>query len=331
MRTKNKNDMKRTILSLCLSLAAFAAFGQGAKNIRINEVQTRNLDGPIDECGDRNAWVELANTAYSTYNVRGMFITTDRRVLDRTLSVPEREALMSRIPDDDEVATLSARQHTVLFLGSNPHKGNRHLDAAADWEAPLWIALYDGNAVDLIDSVTVPVLAANESYARLEGEAGRWSTRPADCVTPGTENFAKADETKIRRLKRDDPHGFGITILSMGIVFGCLALLYVFFRLLGIFMGHREALARARRIQPIKAAMKTGEILAETGHRTKVMLTDGMETGGIDKEVYIAVISMALKQYQDDVHDVEPGVITITRRRSAWSQVSLETAMPERK
>ena len=40
---------------------------------------------------------------------------------------------------------------------------------------------------------------------------------------------------------------------------------------------------------------------------------------GIAKEVYIAVISMALKEYQDNVHDVESGIITIKPKNTDWN------------
>ena len=49
-----------------------------------------------------------------------------------------------------------------------------------------------------------------------------------------------------------------------------------------------------------------------------IILKDGLKTKGIDKKVYIAVIAMALKQYQDDVHDVESGIITIKPKKSSW-------------
>lgn len=91
----------------------------------------------------------------------------------------------------------------------------------------------------------------------------------SESVTPGIENYIHVNETKIAKLKREDPYGFGITVLSMGIVFSCLALLYVFFRILGLFMAHKQALKKAGNIQPIKAAVKTGEKIAETGHKTK--------------------------------------------------------------
>ena len=114
----------------------------------------------------------------------------------------------------------------------------------------------------------------------------------------------------------------------MGIVFACLALLYVFFHILGYVMSHKKAIKKAGKVQPIKAAVKTGEKIAETGHKTKIILTDGLKSGGIDKEIYIAVIAMALKQYEDDVHDIESNVITIKPHQTLWNMHHDETIIP---
>ncbi len=67
------------------------------------------------------------------------------------------------------------------------------------------------------------------------------------------------------------------------------------------------------------AAVAAGGLIAETGHKTKVILKDGLQSSGIDKEVYIAVISMALKQYLDDVHDNESNIITIKPHSTMWN------------
>ena len=321
--------MKKTVFLLCALLAGTVSmFGQGARNIKINEVLTNNKANLQDEYGNRGAWVELANTAFSTYDVRGMYITTDRRVLDKSLSVPQRTAMMSSIPNGDSRTSMSAREHIVFFLNGNQAQGTLHLSAKAEKDKPLWIALYDGNGIDIIDSVSVPALAADQSFARIKDGATTWEVKSPDCVTPGIENYVQMSETKIAKIKRDDPYGLGITVLSMGIVFFCLALLYVFFRVLGLFMSHKQALKKAGKIQPIKAAVKTGEKLAETGHKTKVILKDGLQTGGIDKEIYIAVIAMALKQYEDDVHDIESNVITIKPHHTNWNMYPEETIIP---
>lgn len=312
--------MKKISLALfAVFVSSLSVFGQGARNIKINEVMTNNTASIVDEYGRYNVWIELSNIAYSSYNVRGMYITTNRNVLNKKLSVPQRVAMMSVIPSGDDRTMLAARKHLILYFNGNPADGMQHLSVKAEKGKSVWVALYDGNAVDLIDSVSVPALSANLSYARVKDGANKWVVKTADEVTPGSNNYIQARETKVAKLKREDPYGFGISILSMGIVFFCLALLYAFFRILGIFMSHKQTIKKAKNLPPVNVAVKAGEKLAETGHKTKVILKDGIKSGGIDKEIYIAVISMALKQYTDDVHDKESNIITIKPHQTLWN------------
>jgi len=307
----------KILLSGLLLASASSMFGQGAKNIRLNEVLTNNTTSILDEFGQREAWIELENTSFTTYNIRGMYFTTDRNVLDPNMSVPERIKRMSVIPNGDSRTSLGGRQHVVFFGNSNPAKGKLHLSLKVPMSEPVWIALYNGNAVELIDSVSVPALAADQSFAR---QGKKWAVKSAQNVTPGIENFIKTDETKDAKLKREDPYGFGITLLAMGIVFTCLAVLFLFFTLFGLLMRHMETAKKVANQQPIKPITKTVEKTAEIGHKTGVILQEGLKTKGIDKEVYMAVIGMALKQYEDDVHDVESGIITIKQKSSSpWN------------
>ena len=310
------DNFKKLLLSGMLLASTTAMMAQGAKNIRLNEVLTNNTASIVDEFGNREAWIELENTSFTTYNIRGMYFTTDRSVLDPKMSVPERIKRMSVIPSGDPRTQIGGRQHIVFFSNSNPAQGKLHLSLQIPMSKPLWIALYNGNATELIDSVSVPALAADQSYAR-HGNA--WSVKSAENVTPGIENFIKTDETKDAKLKREDPHGIGITLLAMGIVFFCLALLFVFFWLFGLIMRNVETAKKVANTQPIKTVTKTVEVTHDIAHATGNILQDGLNKKGIDKEVYIAVISMALKQYQDDVHDVESGIITIKNRQTGWS------------
>ena len=286
--------MKKILLAVLLLGTSMMMFAQGAKNIKINEVLTDNQASVQDEFGQHLPWMELVNTSFSTYNVRGMFIATDRRVLDKSLTAPQRIQMMSPIPNSDDRSAMSAREHLVLFLNSNPAKGFLHLNAKVTPGTPVWVALYDGNGIDLIDSVSVPALATDKSYARIKDGFQQWDTKPAEAVTPGTGNYIEINESKISRLKRDDPHGFGITVLSMGIVFFCLALLYVFFRIFGMIIVHQRSLKKAAEVaasvQPVKAVAKTTEIAAEVAHKTTVVLKDGIQTKGIDREIYMITI-----------------------------------------
>ena len=312
--------MNKFRLLLCgiMLTSASGVMAQGAKNIRINEVLTNNTASIQDEFGQREAWIELENTSFTTYNIRGMYLTTDRSVLDPQMSVPERIKRMSVIPNGETRTQIGGRQHVIFFTNSNPAQGKLHLSLPVPMSEPVWIGFYNGNAEELIDSVTVPALAADQSYAR---HGNTWSIKSADNVTPGIENFIKTDETKDAKLKREDPYGVGITLLAMGIVFFCLAVLFVFFWLFGVIMRHFD---EAKKVQPIKVVTKTVEVTHDIAHATGNILQDGLEKKGIDKEVYIAVISMALKQYQDDVHDVEAGVITIKPKSSTWNDEFLQ-------
>ena len=226
----------RLLLSGVLMISATGVFGQGAKNIRINEVLTNNTANIQDEYGQREAWIELENTSFTTYNIRGMYFTTDRSVLDPNMSVPERIKRMSVIPNGDPRTQIGGRQHLVFYCNSNPAQGKLHLSLKVPMSEPVWIGFYNGNAEEFIDSVTVPALAADQSYAR---HGNQWSVKSPENVTAGIENFIKTDETKDAKLKREDPHGIGITLLAMGIVFFCLALLFVFFWIFGLIMEHQ--------------------------------------------------------------------------------------------
>lgn len=312
--------MKRLAITLGVMLAvSITMWGQGAKNIKINEVLTKNTSSILDEYGEHRPWIELENISFSTYNVRGMYIATDTAVLNPNLSAPERIQMMSMLPNEEKRTLLNGRQHLILYLNSNPAKGGTHLSARINPDERVWVALYDGNGIDMIDSVWVPVLAENASWAR--GTNSNWDLKEADSVTPGAENLIVQTESKVSRIKREDPHGFGITLLSMGIVFSCLALLCIFFTIFGIYMRHKQDLKNAVEKQPLKSVAKVGEEVADIGHKTNVILKDGLSSKGIDKEIYMAVIAMALKQYQDDVHDVESGIITITPKSTKWTRV----------
>ncbi len=313
-------EIKKLLLGSLLALASLPMLAQMDASIKLNEVMTQNEKSLIDEHGARNALLEIANISYSTYNIRGMYVTTDRSVLDKKMSVPERVKRMSQIPNGDERTNLSGRQLIVFQLGSQPHKGSLHLSAKVNATEPTWIALYNGNATQLIDSVTVPPLGADQSYARVanNGTAQDWEVKSADRVTIGIQNQTVVSESKVEKFKREDPHGFGMAVMAMGIVFFCLALLWITFTLFGMVMRHMDTAKKVAQHQPIKPITKTVEKTVEVAHATSNVLKEGFDKRGIDMEVYMAVIGLALRQYEDDIHDVESGVITIKPKDTDW-------------
>ena len=314
--------MKRfKLLTSLLVLGCLTVFGQGAKNIKINEVMTRNTANIVDEYNEHLPWIELANVSFTTFNVRGMYITTDTAVLNKKLSVPERVSKMSIIPNNETRTNMGGRQHLLLFLNSLPAKGSTHITARVDADQPLWVGLFDGNGVDLIDSVTVPAMNENTSYARQKDGADVWEVKPADAVTPGIENFIHITESKVAQIKRDDPHGFGITVLSMGIVFSCLALLWIFFTIFGRIMSHRQREKHASAKRAHKERIIAAQEEDEDERAFPAVTITKRASDDTDDDVYVAVISMALKEYMDDIHDLESGIITISPKQTKWTRV----------
>lgn len=221
--------------------AVVAAFGQGAFSFKINEVVVSNTDGLIDEYGERTGWIEIANTSWGTNNLRSCYLTTNREALNKGLSVPERVKLMSLIPKGDERTNLTAQQRIVFFADGQTNLGTLHTNFILKEGEENFIALFDGNGKTLLDSITVPPLAENQSYARVydsESETYIWVVLDANEVTPGAPNVGQGKvQDKVAEFKEKDPYGVAMSIMAMGVVFGCLLALYVFFRLFGYMVA----------------------------------------------------------------------------------------------
>lgn len=315
--------MTKRFLGFFVGLFAVAAlFGQGARSLKISEVVTCNTDGLIDEYGQHCAWIEIANTAWGTVDIRSCYLTNDRAALNKDLTVPERVKLMSLIPKGDGRTNLEAQQRIVFFADGRTNLGTLHTNFTLDPDKGNFIALFDGNGKTLLDTVVVPPLAENQSYARLfDADKDRtvWKMLEPEEVTPGFPNRGQGMTTdKVAEFKEKDPYGIAMAVIAMAIVFGCLAFLYVFFRLFGLAVVYMGKLARVRAIRKIR----------EGAHKVAVIAKEGTDSRGVDMETYMAVIGMALHEYENGVHDVESNVLTIhPDEHSEWN--SKDNAMRE--
>lgn len=293
--------MRRIYLAIAaaaLAAGAVKAPAQTASSLKISEVVVDNPDGLIDEYGQRTAWIEIANTSWGTVNLRNCFLTNNRAALGE-MSVPERTKLMSMVPRGDERTSLRAKEHIVFFADGQQHLGTLHTNFALSPAGGNFIALFDGDGHTLLDSVTVPAGGeAGWSYARFFSPGGKesyWRWCSPDKVTPGSDNGGEGKAVnKIEEFKQNDPHGFGMAILGMGIVLTCLLLLSVFFYIFGRLFTPRKG----------KPAERQASAAAEA----------------CDEGAVAAVIALALSEELFDRHDVESGVITIRHHRTNWTR-----------
>ena len=309
--------MKFRLLSLfTLLMVSVCAMAQGARDFKISEVYIANPADTsanyLDEYGEAASWIEIENTSYTTRNIRNCFLTNNRAVLDENLSAPQRIEMMSLIPEGDERTNLGAKQRITFFADKNINRGALHLNFKFESGKENFIAFYDGNGITLLDTITIPALEPGYSYARVydaETDEYVWTALEPSQVTPDTPNVGPKEVDKIAEWKEKDPIGWQMALISMAIVFGCLALLYVFFHVFGWALNRLSTLSRVKGIRHIH----------ESASKVVVIAKDGKETKGIEMENYVAAISMALHEYYGNTHDIESGILTIRHdEHGAW-------------
>ena len=259
--------MRKLLSIVSFLIASSAAMAQGAHDFKLNEVfvlscpkQCTAVDDSgcvspamaeacpkaafyVDEYGQPASWIEIENTSYSTHDIRNCFLTINPAVLDKTMSAPEREKLMSLIPAGDPRTSLAAKQRITFFADGHTNRGTLHLNFTLPAGEAFTVYLFDGNAVDLLDSVRVEALPAGSSYARIADD--EWQVCDANNMTPNAPNVQYSND-KIKEFKEKDPHGIAMTLMCMGVVFSCLILLFVFFHIFGWAMNRAAKLARVR-------------------------------------------------------------------------------------
>ena len=302
-------------------LAATAGFAQGAKNLKFNEILVTNTASLVDEYGCRSAWIEFHNDAFASANARNCFLTTNRAVLNKELSAPERIKMMYQIPSGSVATHIEGKQKMLFFADGLPNRGVFHTNFTLADSTENWIALYDANGTTLLDSITVPALGENQSWAREKDGIGAWKIVTAENVTPAATNTVEQGEGKVAKFKRMDSiklpftikirkwelsaiGGLGMTVMCMAVVFGALAILWWLFALIGKIFASTISSAKKT---PAKEAAPAPKAAPAKGNAN-------------DEEM--AAICMALHEHFGNVHDEESDVLTIVGGASGWNSLT---------
>ena len=285
-------------------LATTIGFAQGAKNLKFNEILVTNTASIVDEYGCRSAWIEFHNDAFASANARNCFLTTDIRVLNKDLSAPERIKMMYQIPSGAVATHIEGKQKMLFFADALPNRGVFHTSCTLADSTENWIALYDANGTTLLDSVTVPALGENQSWAREKDGVGAWKIVTAEDVTPAATNIVAQGEGKVAKFKRMDSRGLGMTVMCMAVVFSALAILWFLFAIIGkIFASTISSTKKA----PAKEAAPAPKAAPAKGNAN---------------EEEMAAICMALHEHFGNVHDEESDILTIAGGESSWNMLT---------
>ena len=293
--------MNKRKIGILLSLAmmlGLASCGEKEVNSKLilNEVLIENTDNFQDDYGVQSAWIEVFNKSYTSADLAGYQLKMSNQAGDTATYF---------IPKGDVLTMVKPRQHALFWADGQPNRGTFHTNFVMDGNTATWVGLYDSGK-KLADQVTIPAsaLQANQSYARVSDAAAEWEVKGATAdkyVTPSTNNKTLEGNAKMEKFQSHDSVGVGMSVTAMGVVFFGLILLYICFR--GI--GKLAIMFRRRN------AMEAKDIKCEEEAKEKKL-------GEAPGEV-IAAISMAMHEMQNDVHDVEDTVLTITRVKRTYS------------
>ena len=293
--------MNKRKIGILLSLAmmlGLASCGEKEVNSKLilNEVLIENTDNFQDDYGVQSAWIEVFNKSYTSADLAGYQLKMSNQAGDTATYF---------IPKGDVLTMVKPRQHALFWADGQPNRGTFHTNFVMDGTTATWVGLYDSGK-KLVDQVTIPAntLQANQSYARVSDASAEWEvkgTTDDKYVTPSTNNKTLSGNAKMEKFQSHDSAGVGMSITAMSVVFFGLILLYICFR--GI--GKLAIMLRRRN------AMEAKDIKCEEEAKEKKL-------GEAPGEV-IAAISLAMHEMQNDVHDVEDTVLTITRVKRTYS------------
>lgn len=298
------NKILRKVALLSLMLVSMTAFGQGVKDIRINEIMVNNESSYQDDYGNRVGWIELHNTGYSNVNISGC----------RLVLTSGGEKVSYTIPKNDPATILPPQGYVVFFTEGTSTKGTFYTN----------FCLNDGNSIAFMDQSTgLEPLDAMDYDQNMRADVSKgWMMNEAAELTvienlpstsPKASNETIIFESRADSFREHDPNGIAMALTAMSVVFSALLFLFLVFKGIG---------------KAFTAPAKKASAAADAASSAPVA------EGDISSEV-IAAIAVALKRYDDDMQDAEANVITINRVSKVYSPWSSKlygmSQLPERR
>lgn len=282
------------LLSLLLLIGLTSCREQKSNNkLVLNEVLLDNQTNFQDDYGLHSAWIEVFNRSYGSADLAASLLK---------VSSQPGDTVTYFIPKGDILTLVKPRQHALFWADGEPNRGTFHTNFKLDPATSNWIGLYDSGR-KLIDQIVVPAgtLTTNQSYARVSDAADLWEVKgssSAKYVTPSTNNMTINSNAKMEKFEEKDADGIGMSISAMSVVFVGLILLFISFKVVG-----RIAVNLSKR---------------NTMKAKGINKKEAKELSQAPGDVY-AAIAMALHESQNEVHDVEETVLTITRVKRSYS------------
>lgn len=293
--------MKRLLLLLLAVLGTLSVSAQAFKDLKINEILVKNVDSYADDHAHKVGWIEIFNSSYSQVNLAGMHLRF----------IQGSDTIVYRIPKTDARTQVAPQGYVVFFADSSSNRGTFHtnfrldvldstrLEELVNIDDKLELLDQSGrNVIDVIE-YDVNTQIPDVSYGRIKVDEGVYEHQLLESVTPMQSNEVGEETPKNELFRRQDPAGIAMAATAMSVVFLALIALYLVFKRVGKYMhsGNMRKESKAQMANP------------------EIKLNDQQDLEGET----IAAIAMALRLYENDIHDIESTVVTINRVARAYS------------
>lgn len=296
--------MRKILLSVLILLGCGLLKAQNVSDLIISEaLPLPDSSGIQDGYGRRSGWVELYNKSTGTVNYAGCYLTDDRANLRKSL-----------IPKSDLRTKLGPRQSVVFYCSGNGADGTFYAGFTLQPGKTVYLVSNDGRTI--IDSLAIPAtLPEGRSVRKLATDLRRqqWEAQAEPAIpSPGSLNDGQESASGADQMKERDPHGWILSLTSVSVVFAALALLWFLFWLLFDRPARKKG-KEPRHSRPDRE-FPDAEVAAA------IALALDMDQDG---DTYAAIATAVHLYLSDTVHDQEPGILTIRRKDSAWTNKAL--------
>lgn len=290
--------LSKKFLALVIAmLSVVTVSAQSTKDIIINEVLVKNVDSYEDDYGHRVGWIELKNTGFSQVNIAGCFLDVKKE--DGTV-------VRYKIPKADPRTLLAPQGYVVFLADGMGSKGTFYTNFTLDnvKEIDLYDASGRGEPVSAI-KINPSEMKEDMSIGwaiQKQGDDPTWGELHS--TTPGASNETIEFIPRSDLFAKEDPLGIAMAVTAMSVVFLALFALFFVFKRLGIFL----------------VSLANKKELAAKGATTSSVKKSEIEMmkDEINGEV-ITAIAIAVKQYENDLHDIESEIVTINRVARSYS------------
>lgn len=154
--------------------------------VLISEIMSTNTNAITDENGEFEDWIEIFNPQDTVVNLSGKFLTDNMSFLGKW-----------RFPDN---TLINSGEYLMIWCDNDSTESSLHsnFQLSSDGE---YLSLIDKDGVTIVDSVSFPMLNANNSFARREDMDRMWEVTSTN--TPGFSNVITDVQNSSREFQNN--------------------------------------------------------------------------------------------------------------------------------